>query len=63
MMMIEGTDIVENMIEYANQVHGDKKRLAFEVLDVETKNLPKNYISEFDHIFSFHTLHWCGNIR
>ncbi|KAG5321873.1 JHAMT methyltransferase, partial [Pseudoatta argentina] len=60
---IIGTDISENMIKYANKTFGDKKRLQFKILDIETKNLPKEYISEFDHIFSFQTLQWCKNIR
>lgn len=62
-MVIEGTDIAENMIEYANRTYADKERLIFEILDIQTTNLPGKYISEFDHVFSFHTLHWCSNIR
>ncbi|KAL6424646.1 hypothetical protein ACFW04_009969 [Cataglyphis niger] len=58
-----GTDIMEEMVEYANKTYGDKDRLKFEVLDIETKNLPEKYVSEFDHIFSFHTLQWCNDIR
>jgi hypothetical protein len=58
-----GTDISQSMIEYANMTYRDEKRLGFEVLDIQTKNLPEKYISEFDHIFSFHTLHWCYDIR
>ncbi|KAL6424655.1 hypothetical protein ACFW04_009970 [Cataglyphis niger] len=57
-----GTDIMEKVIEYANKTYGDKERLKFEVLDIETKNLPDKYISEFDHIFSFHALQWCKDI-
>ncbi|CAL1678707.1 unnamed protein product [Lasius platythorax] len=58
-----GTDIMEDMVEYANKTYGDKERLRFEVLDIETKNLPEKYISKFDHIFSFHALQWCNDIR
>ncbi|KYN35469.1 Putative methyltransferase 235L [Trachymyrmex septentrionalis] len=60
---IIGTDISESMIKYANETFSDKKQLQFEILDIEIKNLPKKYISEFDHIFSFQTLQWCKNIR
>ncbi|XP_071560683.1 juvenile hormone acid O-methyltransferase-like [Temnothorax nylanderi] len=60
---IIGTDISESMIKYANKTFNDKKRLHFEVLDIQTKNLPEKYISEFNHIFSFHTLQWCNDIR
>ncbi|XP_012227039.1 juvenile hormone acid O-methyltransferase-like [Linepithema humile] len=59
---IIGTDISQDMIDYANEQYNDKQ-LKFEVLDIQTKNLPKKYISEFDHIFSFHALHWCKDIR
>ncbi|TGZ48683.1 putative methyltransferase [Temnothorax longispinosus] len=60
---IIGTDISESMIKYANKTFNDEKRLHFEVLDIQTKNLPEKYISEFNNIFSFHTLHWCNDIR
>ncbi|TGZ35776.1 Uncharacterized protein DBV15_12787, partial [Temnothorax longispinosus] len=59
---IIGTDISESMIKYANKTLSDEKRLHFEVLDIQTKNLPEKYISEFNHIFSFHTLQWCNDI-
>jgi len=59
----KGTDISENMIRYANKTFNDEKQLQFDVLDIETRNLPEKYISEFDHIFSFHTLQWCTDIR
>ncbi|XP_067214415.1 juvenile hormone acid O-methyltransferase-like [Linepithema humile] len=61
--VIIGTDVSQSMIEYANMTYSDEQRLGFEVLDIQTKNLPEKYVSEFDHIFSFHTLHWCKNIR
>ncbi|TGZ48754.1 Uncharacterized protein DBV15_06800 [Temnothorax longispinosus] len=60
---IIGTDISDSMIKYANKTFKDEKRLHFEVLDIQTKNLPKKYISEFNHIFLFHSLHWCNDIR
>ncbi|CAL1678384.1 unnamed protein product [Lasius platythorax] len=58
-----GTDIMENVVEYANKTYGDKERLEFEVLNIQTKKLPEKYISKFDHIFSFHALQWCYDIR
>lgn len=59
----KGTDISESMIEYAKEKYTVKNRLKFEVLDIQTKKLPTQYISEFDHMFSFHALHWCSDIR
>ncbi|CAL1687505.1 unnamed protein product [Lasius platythorax] len=58
-----GTDISKNMIEFAKKAYGNEKRLKFEILDIQTKSLPEKYISGFDHIFSFHALNWCYNIR
>ncbi|XP_070172097.1 juvenile hormone acid O-methyltransferase-like [Polyergus mexicanus] len=58
-----GTDIMEEIVEYANKTYGDKERLKFEALDIQTKKLPVKYISEFDHIFSFHALHWCNDVH
>ncbi|XP_036144545.1 juvenile hormone acid O-methyltransferase isoform X2 [Monomorium pharaonis] len=60
--VIIGTDISKSMIEHAQKMYGDNKRLKFEVLDIETKNLPVKFISEFNHIFSFYTLQWCSNM-
>lgn len=54
---------MEKMVEYANKTYGDKERLKFEVLDIQTKKLPEEYISEFNHIFSFHALQWCNDIQ
>ncbi|XP_029173012.1 juvenile hormone acid O-methyltransferase-like [Nylanderia fulva] len=61
--VILGTDISKNMIEFANKEYSKEKRLKFEILDAETKSLPKKYISEFDHIFSFNALNWCEDIQ
>ncbi|XP_011641386.1 juvenile hormone acid O-methyltransferase-like [Pogonomyrmex barbatus] len=61
--VVIGTDISESMIEYANKMSSVKNRLKYEILDIQTKQLPNQYISEFDHIFSVHTLHWCNDIR
>ncbi|EGI58004.1 Putative methyltransferase 235L [Acromyrmex echinatior] len=60
--VIIGTDINVNMIKYATETYYNT-RLKFEVLDIQTKNLPEKFIFKFNHIFSFHTLHWCNDIR
>ncbi|XP_018044977.1 PREDICTED: juvenile hormone acid O-methyltransferase-like [Atta colombica] len=61
--VIIGTDIQMTMIEYAKKVYSHNTRLKFEMLDIQTKNLPEKYISKFNHIFSFFTLHWCNELR
>ncbi|XP_014467224.1 PREDICTED: serine protease hepsin-like [Dinoponera quadriceps] len=58
-----GTDILKDMVKYANEKYSEDARIVFEVLDVQTKCLPTKYISEFNNIFSFHALNWCSNIR
>lgn len=60
---LTGTDISQEMIEHARKMYSEDKRLNFEVLDIQTKNLPKNYLSDFDNIVSFYALHWCNDIR
>ncbi|KAG5324826.1 JHAMT methyltransferase, partial [Pseudoatta argentina] len=58
-----GTDINVDMIKYATETFYHNTRLKFEVLDIQTKNLPEKFISKFNHIFSFHTFQWCNDIR
>lgn len=62
-MYILGTDVSNDMIEYAKKRHNIKKRLEFEIFNIETKELPTKYVSEFDHIFSFYTLQICKDPR
>ncbi|XP_018347583.1 PREDICTED: juvenile hormone acid O-methyltransferase-like [Trachymyrmex septentrionalis] len=58
-----GIDISESMIDYAKKKYIKEKRLEFDVLDIQTKNLPAKYVSEFNLVLSFHTLHWCNDIK
>ncbi|KAM0726391.1 Juvenile hormone acid O-methyltransferase [Formica fusca] len=59
---IIGTDSSKTMIDYARSKYKNHERIEFDVLDVQTKNLPEEYIATFDHIFSFPTLHSHNNI-
>ncbi|XP_032677374.1 juvenile hormone acid O-methyltransferase-like isoform X2 [Odontomachus brunneus] len=61
--VVIGTDVSKDMIEYAKELHADEERLKFEILDIQTKHLPEKHISEYDHVFSFHALHWCADMR
>ncbi|XP_020278712.1 juvenile hormone acid O-methyltransferase-like isoform X2 [Pseudomyrmex gracilis] len=58
-----GTDIDEDMIEFANKNYRVERHLTFEVMDIQTKRLPDKYVCEFNHIFSFNTLQWCTDIQ
>lgn len=53
---VVGCDISENMIEFANEHHGDR-RTEFKVLDIEGK-VPEAFRESFDHVVSFNALHW-----
>ncbi|XP_029170595.1 juvenile hormone acid O-methyltransferase-like [Nylanderia fulva] len=53
-----GTDKSNRAINYAKETYVNQARLKFEILNIETKNLPKKYISKFDHIFLFKALDW-----
>ncbi|XP_012064329.1 PREDICTED: uncharacterized protein LOC105627661 [Atta cephalotes] len=61
--VVIGIDISKNMIDYANKKYSVPKKLEYDVLDIQIKNLPTKYISEFDFIFSFNSLHWCNDIK
>lgn len=51
-----GSDLNENMVKYANEHHRDEQT-SFTVLDIASE-LPEEMKGNFDHIFSFYTLHW-----
>ncbi|CAL1674576.1 unnamed protein product [Lasius platythorax] len=55
---IIGTDSSEMMIEYAKRKYKNDERFDFDILDIQTKNLPEKYIAEFDHIFSYPTVQY-----
>ncbi|XP_032688166.1 juvenile hormone acid O-methyltransferase-like [Odontomachus brunneus] len=61
--VVIGTDISEDMIKYAKELHANEERLEFEILDIQTKHLPEKHISAYDHVFTFHVLHWCADMR
>ncbi|XP_034827179.1 juvenile hormone acid O-methyltransferase [Maniola hyperantus] len=51
-----GCDISERMVQFANEHHATE-HTSFAVLDIEG-NLPDQMRENFDHAFSFYTLHW-----
>ncbi|XP_050334313.1 juvenile hormone acid O-methyltransferase-like [Bactrocera neohumeralis] len=59
--VIVGADISPEMIEYAKQHYAVDDKLSFIELDMQTSELPKNLIEQFDHAVSFYALHWCKN--
>ncbi|XP_049315230.1 juvenile hormone acid O-methyltransferase-like [Bactrocera dorsalis] len=61
--VIVGADISPEMIEYANQHYAVSDKLSFLELDMQTSELPKDLIEQFDHAVSFYALHWCKNTQ
>ncbi|XP_046962811.1 juvenile hormone acid O-methyltransferase [Vanessa cardui] len=53
---IVGCDISEKMVQFANEHHASD-HTSFTVLDIEG-DLPNELRGNFDHAFSFYTLHW-----
>lgn len=51
-----GSDVSENMVNFANKHHCNEKT-SFTVLDI-VGDLPEGMKGNFDHVFSFYTLHW-----
>lgn len=62
-MFLLGMDISRPMIEYAKNMYHDEKRLSFQLLDIETMDLPKDTFDQFNNVLSFYCLHWCQNFR
>lgn len=55
-MEVVGCDISEQMVQFANK-NFSSESTSFIVLDIEG-DLPDQMRAEFDHAFSFYTLHW-----
>lgn len=62
-MFLLGMDISKPMIEYAKKTYQDDERLSFQLLDIETMDLPKDTLDQFNNVLSFYCLHWCQNFR
>lgn len=54
--IILGCDISQEVVRYANEHYKDNK-IKFIVQDIEA-TIPEDLIGQFDHVFSFYTLHW-----
>lgn len=60
--MIVGTDVSPSMLKYANNSYKHPK-LQFQLLDIATESLPKQYFGKFDHVLSNYCLHWVQDQR
>lgn len=57
-----GCDNSINMVNFAKE-HYSKPKIEFEHFDITSVEVPENLVNEFDHIFSFYTLHWVTKQR
>ncbi|KAJ0173388.1 hypothetical protein K1T71_011564 [Dendrolimus kikuchii] len=54
-----GCDLNPNMLKFANETYATD-RMKFQVLDIEG-DIPADWREGFDHVFSFHALHYVRN--
>ncbi|KAM0735897.1 Juvenile hormone acid O-methyltransferase [Formica fusca] len=59
---IVGADISQEMVNYARKNNADN-HLSYIVLDIESLDLPKDQIEQYDNAVSFYCLHWCIDLR
>lgn len=57
-----GCDISKEMVRYAKK-HYESPERAFVQFDIASEDVPPNFEEEFDHIFSFYTMHWVHKQR
>ncbi|RZC33710.1 uncharacterized protein BDFB_004499 [Asbolus verrucosus] len=53
-----GTDISEEMVQFAKSKCNNNSKIDFLRLDISSSNVPPEFHEYFDHIFSFYCLHW-----
>ncbi|XP_015118100.1 juvenile hormone acid O-methyltransferase [Diachasma alloeum] len=61
--IIIGADLCRFMVAYAEQHYAVENKLSYLQLDIQTPELPKNLIGQFDNATSFYCLHWCRNTK
>ncbi|XP_045479308.1 juvenile hormone acid O-methyltransferase-like [Harmonia axyridis] len=59
---IVGVDFNQNMIDVCNKLERDS-RITFEVMDIETKAIPKKFSNSFDLVTSCFALHYVRDLR
>lgn len=56
-------DVSKNMIDCARTINTGEKRLTFELMNIETNDLPQENIERFDNGFSFFCLQWVQDMK
>lgn len=59
---IIGTDISNEMITFCKNLKRDR-RISFEILDIETQEIPQKFQNNFDFLFSCFVLHYIRDLR
>ncbi|XP_055616095.1 juvenile hormone acid O-methyltransferase [Toxorhynchites rutilus septentrionalis] len=64
LVRVVGTDVSEHMVRFARKIHGDRKNVSFDRLDIggDLKHFVNKW-GRFDHITSFYCLHWIRQQR
>lgn len=57
-----GSDISEPMLNFGKEKYRDNGRLSFVKLNIESPDLPEDFVGQFDHVTSFYCLHWCQDM-
>ncbi|XP_063985669.1 juvenile hormone acid O-methyltransferase-like [Diachasmimorpha longicaudata] len=60
---VVGVDKSDAMLAYAKEHYADDKRLSFINLNIETSDLPKNLVGQFNYATAFYCLNWCRQIE
>ncbi|XP_051161277.1 juvenile hormone acid O-methyltransferase-like [Leptopilina boulardi] len=61
--IVVGMDVSKNMIDCARTINTGEKRLTFELMNIETNDLPQENIERFDNGFSFFCLQWVQDMK
>ncbi|XP_015516847.2 juvenile hormone acid O-methyltransferase [Neodiprion lecontei] len=57
------SDISEAVVKFGKDTYRGNSRVNFVKLDIQTPNLSRNLVGQFDHVTSFYCLHWCQDMR
>ena len=57
-VQITGTDVAQEMLDFARKKYENVQNVIFEVLNIEKADINENFCDRFDHVLSFHCINW-----
>ena len=57
-VQITGTDVAQEMLDFARKKYENVQNITFEVLNIEKADINENFCDRFDHVLSFHCINW-----